>query len=533
MLNGTIKRKLVFGLVLVLCLSATMTASGIVGLISYRNVIQNLDNVLNVAPHKTELVEAVTGLFEPLAEFEPLRPAVEKVTVSDKVPFAKRQQVAHQQLKNFQTQLQIAKHQLDTFWRRTSNIDAPELISGRRAVTQQILTGMSKIFVELEASEDVLGTVNKHDSAVQVLRNAVSHLVLSANQLPDPSASLREELDNARAVYRRSWNVLISASVAGLLWFLLLIAYGYTSIFSPLRTLHAGASRVARGDFDFRVRLNTKDEMNELADAFNKMTTRFQETKADLDNQVRDRSKQLVRSERLAGVGFLAAGVAHEINNPLSAIQMAADSLQDRAEALERVMDPADAPVVQHYLKMIQRESDRCRQITSKLLDFARGQDATRVRYDVTGLIREVSDMVQLLSKHRNKKIIFDRPEACYLEINSAEIKQVILNLVANALESMEQEGRLEISLSEQTDQVIIAFRDDGCGMTQEVKDNLFEPFFTQKQAGQGTGLGLSISNRIIHEHGGTIEVVSDGPGQGSTFFVRIPRRAQVQGAAA
>jgi two-component system NtrC family sensor kinase len=521
MMNGTIKRKLVFGLVLVLCLSATMTASGIVGLISYKNVIQNLDYGLNTAPHKTELVEAITELFGPLREPFEL------------VPASARQQFATRQLKIFQLLLQKAGEQFETFSRRTANLDASELISGRRAVTQPILATMSKRFAELVAVQGLLGDVNRHESAVQVLRQAVADLVLDVNQLPDPAASLRQELENARAVYRMSWNVLITASVLGLLWFLGLIAYGYASIFSPLRTLHAGASRVARGDFDFRVMINTQDEMNELADAFNKMTTRFQETKADLDSQVRDRSRQLVRSERLAGVGFLAAGVAHEINNPLSAIQMAADSLSERAEGLERIMDPADASVVQHYLKMIQREADRCRQITGKLLDFARGQDATRTRYDVTSLIREVREMVQLLSKHRNKQIVFERPEPCYLEINSAEIKQVILNLVANALESMEQEGMLVISLAEQIDQVIIAFRDDGCGMTQEVKDNLFEPFFTQKQAGQGTGLGLSISNRIIHEHGGSIDVVSDGPGKGSTFFVRIPRRAQVQGAAA
>ena len=523
MMNGTLKRKLVFGLVAVLCLSTAMTASGIVGLISYRNVIQNLDYGLNVAPHKTELVEAMTSLFSPLRD---------PIDFSKASP-ANRQRAAKQQLKDFQTQVEFAKKRFETFWRRTENLNATELISGRRAVTQPILGSMGNRFRELEASLGLLADVTRRDIAVHVLRQEVADLVLDANQLPDPAASLRQELENARAVYKTTWIVLITTAIGGLLFYLGLIAYGYAAIFKPLRTLHQGASRVARGDFDYRVIINTQDEMNELADAFNKMTMRFQETKADLDNQVRDRSKQLVRSERLAGVGFLAAGVAHEINNPLSAIQMAADSLQDRSESIENAMDAADASVVKHYLKMIQREADRCRQITSKLLDFARGQDATRTRYDVTSLIREVREMVQLLSKHRNKQIVFERPEPCYIEINSAEIKQVILNLVANALESMEQEGMLVISLSEQVDQIIISFKDDGCGMTQEVKDNLFEPFFTQKKVGQGTGLGLSISNRIITEHGGSIEVVSEGQGHGSTFFVRLPRRAQVQGAAA
>ena len=146
--------------------------------------------------------------------------------------------------------------------------------------------------------------------------------------------------------------------------------------------------------------------------------------------------------------------------------------------------------------------------------------------------LREWHD-IQLLSKHREKQILFERIESCYLEINGAEIKQVLLNLMANALESMEPGGILKIGLIEHTDQVIITFQDDGCGMTNEVRENLFQPFFTQRRGGQGTGLGLSISNRIVHDHGGTLEAQSDGPDTGSTFLVRLPRRAQSQGAAA
>lgn len=522
MMNGTIKRKLVFGLVLVFCLSATMTASGIVGLISYKNVILNLDLGLNVAPHRTELVEAVSALFEPL-----------RISIDKNLSPAKRQQVADLQYRHFAAALDNATAAHDTFWRRTESLPASEVISGRRAVTQPILIRMKMLLADLRHAQPLLKQLEKRDSVEQVLRREVADLVTYANQLPDPTSSLRNELEHARRVYRSSWNTLITTSVAGLCMFLGLIYYGYAAIFSPLKKLHAGAVRVAHGDFDHRVAINTKDEMSELADSFNKMTTRFQETKSDLDDQVRQRVAQLVRSERLAGVGFLAAGVAHEINNPLSAIQMAADSLQDRVGAVERAMESSEAAVVKQYFHLIQNEADRCRQITSKLLDFARGQDGTRSRVDVSSLIREVRDMIQLLSKHRGKQILFDRAEPCYLEINGAEIKQVFLNLVANALESMDPGGVLSIGMLEHTDQVIISFQDDGCGMTEEVRGNLFQPFFTQRRGGQGTGLGLSISNRIVHDHGGTLEAKSAGPGMGSTFLVRLPRRAQAQGAAA
>jgi signal transduction histidine kinase len=105
-------------------------------------------------------------------------------------------------------------------------------------------------------------------------------------------------------------------------------------------------------------------------------------------------------------------------------------------------------------------------------------------------------------------------------------MQQVVLNLVANALESMESGGRLEIRITDQIDFVVMEFEDNGCGMTQEVQDNLFEPFFTQRRDGGGTGLGLSITDRIVKDHEGTIEVSSDGIGHGSLFRVRLPRRA-------
>lgn len=521
-MNGTIKRKLVFGLVLVLCLSTIMTASGIVGLVSYKNVILNLDIGLNVAPHKSELVDTVSEIFIPL-----------RIPVDRAGSPAKRKAAALAQQEQFQRALKKARASLDNFWRRTESLPASEVVTGRRAVTQPILNSMAQGFVELEAAQPLLADLERHDSTVDVLTGAVADMVRYATQLPDPAPSLRRELENARRVYRMSWNALISTSVIGLLIFLGLICYGYAAIFSPLKKLHSGAIRVAHGDFDHRVLINTKDEMSELADAFNKMTTRFQETKFDLDDQVRQRVAQLVRSERLAGVGFLAAGVAHEINNPLSAILMAADSLQDRVTSVERAMDSSEAAIVKQYFQLIQNEAERCRQITSKLLDFARGQDGTRTRVDVCSVIREVRDIVQLLGKHRGKQILFDRTEPCYLEVNGAEVKQVFLNLVANALESMDPNGVLKIGLNEQTDQVIISFQDNGCGMTAEVRENLFQPFYTQRRGGQGTGLGLSISNRIVHDHGGTLDAKSDGPGLGSTFLVRLPRRSPAAGAAA
>ena len=407
-------------------------------------------------------------------------------------------------------------------------------MSQRPIVVGQLLDKIIQDLYKLDTMQQSLADEDLLRLASEKLKmhHVVSRLHTTARGIPDPHDALMLKLQQADAVYGSRFLLVCVTSIVVVVLFVSLVGCGYRWIFLPIRMLHEGASRVAQGDFDYRVRLRTNDEMAELAEAFNQMTARFQEIAGDLDRQVRERSKQLVRSERLAGVGFLAAGVAHEINNPLSAITMATESLQGR---MQKVLDDAadeEKEVVRQYLEMIGREAFRCQQITAKLLDFSRGQDQARNQNDLTTIISEVLALIRHMSKFRDRTIEFAQPQPCYLEFNGPEIKQVVLNLVANALESMDGGGTLEIALTEKTDQVVVTFQDDGCGMTPETVENLFEPFFTRKTAGKGTGLGLSISHRIVTDHGGTIEATSQGPGRGSTFRVFLPKSAALQKAA-
>jgi len=370
------------------------------------------------------------------------------------------------------------------------------------------------------------------------MRDEVALLQTRALRLPDSQTHLLRTLREMQTVYRsRAWVIGVSGSLVSLL-FLSLAYFGYRWVFVPIHVLHQGAARVAQGDFDYRVELDTNDEMAELAAAFNKMTARFQEITSDLDRQVKERSRQLVRSERLAGVGFLAAGIAHEINNPLSAICMAAESVQNRLRDLigetspEEPASDEEVAIVTQYLKMIRDEALRCRGITGRLLDFARGQDTVVAAVDVRLVVEEVLDLVGHLSKFQDRHIDFSSTIPCVAVVNRAEIKQVVLNLVANALEATEEGGTLRVEAEDLTDRVVLSFRDDGCGMVRDTLDDIFEPFFTQRNGGGGTGLGLSISHRIISEHGGTIEAASEGLGQGSAFRVDLPKRQAEQAAA-
>jgi two-component system NtrC family sensor kinase len=206
-------------------------------------------------------------------------------------------------------------------------------------------------------------------------------------------------------------------------------------------------------------------------------------------------------------------------------IAMATESIQNRWQELCAGADPAEVENVKEYLEMIHSEAFRCREITARLLDFARGDDGVRSPNNLTQIVSNVLLMVRPMSQFQDRHIEFSHTEPCMAEVNASEIKQVVLNLVANSLEAMQSGGTLNIDVTEQVDHVILTFQDDGCGMTPEVIENIFEPFFTRRQDGRGTGLGKANSQRIISDHGGTVEVTSDGPGCGSTFRLHIPRR--------
>jgi signal transduction histidine kinase len=223
--------------------------------------------------------------------------------------------------------------------------------------------------------------------------------------------------------------------------------------------------------------------------------------------------------------------VAHEINNPLASIAWCAESLDSRLHetlhggetAQPTVLGPGDVDVLRKYLRRIQDEAFRCKGITEKLLDFSRLGDVQKQETDLGELIQGVIEMVRHLGKYRHKKIEVELPQYVVAPVNAQEIKQVVLNLITNALDSLEPGGTVWISLKRSGASAELLVRDNGCGMTPEVLRHLFEPFFSRRRDGSGTGLGLSITYRIVTDHGGSIEPSSDGPGKGAKMRVLLP----------
>ena len=172
---------------------------------------------------------------------------------------------------------------------------------------------------------------------------------------------------------------------------------------------------------------------------------------------------------------------------------------------------------------MIQQEALRCKDITQKLLDFSRTGDRRKDPADLTGLVRGVLEVAKHLPSSRSKVVAFEPTGYIVAPVNAQDLKSVILNLVVNSLDSMEDGGQLAIALGTAGGYAELVFTDTGCGMSADVLQNIFEPFYTKSRTGKGTGLGLFISHQIVDQHGGTITAASSGPGTGSTFTVRIP----------
>ncbi len=525
----SIRRKLFWSLALVMAALGVQAGGGISGLLSYRSLIRDLDHEFSHGPRIPELLAAISAVYEPLVweqapQFQSGNPdeqlAASRLTkLQEEQTRVERQEVTLARLTHLKSILQQYHRRLDD----------ESLPPDRRLLTNTLLFNAEVQLASLLRVATRLSDPDQTQGAIVSLQNGLAKLKLTILTIPPARNGFENRVDAARDIFRSRLWMIVGATIGAVVLFFVVVTCAYRWIFKPIRALHQGASRVAQGDFTYRLKVRGNDEMAELAAKFNQMTARFEEIRDDLDKEVRERTKQALRSERLAGVGFLSAGVAHEINNPLSAIAMAAESLEYRiqeAQAGGTGLPADDLGVLTQYLGMIQRESFRCQQITQRLLSFARGHDQPRMQTDLTQIVGEVLDMVSHMSRFRGYDIVFDRGKSVYLTVNGAEIKQVVLNLVANALESMSETGRLEIAIIEQADEVLLTFRDNGCGMTPHVLENLFEPFFTAKASGRGTGLGLSITHRIVNDHGGRIEATSDGPGTGSTFLVHLPRRA-------
>ncbi len=301
--------------------------------------------------------------------------------------------------------------------------------------------------------------------------------------------------------------IVLGATLASLV--LLFMANEW--VLGPVRHVVAMAQRVIGGDLTARMGIKPPGEMGVLCRAIDSMAQAVAEREELLQLSTR---QQIGRSEQLASVGRLAAGIAHEINNPLTGVLAFADMMREKEN-----MDEQD----RQDLDLIIRETKRVREIVRGLLDFARETPFVQKPLDINELVRQTLRLLGKREAFQRIYMVEDLAEGLPLvHVDKNQIQQVLLNLTLNACEAMGEGGTLMVSTSTREERVVVKVTDTGCGIKREHLDQIFEPFFTTKPVGKGTGLGLSVSYGILQQHGGTLEVESE-LGKGTTFTVTLP----------
>jgi two-component system, NtrC family, sensor kinase len=311
-------------------------------------------------------------------------------------------------------------------------------------------------------------------------------------------------------------------------------------IYLPLRDLESGAYRLATGNLDQPIPVRSADEFGKLATSFNAMTQALRKSQDELrdwahtlEQKVEKRTQELhhaqaetMRGEKLASVGLLASGVAHELNNPLTGILTFSHLLRQKMP--ENSQDAED-------MDLVIRETKRCAAIIKRLLDFAREKHPEKKFTNLNQVIEDTVRIVERPAHLRDIEISLDLDRTLPpIWIDADQIKQVIMNMLVNAQHAIEEKGSITIRTRcspqprapaqgiEPVPMVEMSFVDTGCGIPQKDLRRIFDPFFTSKEVGKGTGLGLSVSHGIVEAHGGLIEVEST-VGEGSTFRVLLP----------
>ncbi len=384
---------------------------------------------------------------------------------------------------------------------------------------------------KVEMPKEELGVIFDKDMDLKRLEKkiGVARIGLSLN-------TMRNEISRMKNIV-----VLLTALVVAIA---ILLTFALVNlIVKPVDKLVRATERIAKGDLSQMVEVDRKDEIGKLAQAFNQMTTSLLESRKqiedysrNLERKVEERTKELkeaqsllVQTEKMAAVGQLAAGVAHELNNPLGGIlgysQFAIEKISSKTP---QDLTSDDVSTYTQYLRDIECQSQRCKTIVQNLLKFARASvedsfeplDLNTVLQDTLVFTRHQLDMAKV-------KLVLELADSLpHIMGSSNQLQQVCTNIILNALHAMPQGGVLRIatSVKEFDSQRLtqIEFTDTGYGINQENLSKIFEPFYTTKKPGEGTGLGLSVSYGIIRDHNGEILVESE-MGKGTTFRVVIP----------
>ena len=299
---------------------------------------------------------------------------------------------------------------------------------------------------------------------------------------------------------------VISALVPNLLLLLLVVR----TISRPLQRITVAAVEVTKGGYGTEVDLRkSNDEIGLLANSFNEMSRKMA---SDIEN-LRQMNEQLMRADKLAAMGTLAAGVAHEVNNPLASI----------SSLIQMMRSENGSDEMHERLELIQTQIQRITQVTKDLTDFARARPAAKSTVEINSIVETALRLAEFDSTFQKLKITRDLASAIpKIFADSDQLQQVFLNLFLNARDAMPNGGELTVVSKSSDDEIFVEISDTGTGIDDGNTKQVFDPFFTTKPAGKGTGLGLAVCYGIITAHGGRLEL-RQNESPGATFVVTLP----------
>jgi two-component system NtrC family sensor kinase len=342
-------------------------------------------------------------------------------------------------------------------------------------------------------------------------------------------------VDESLRASERQMSYGLVATVGAVLLLVGLLVWRF--VLAPVRRLHGAMARVAGGDLDTRVPVDSSDEMGDLARSWNAMTDELRrarrellESNRTLELRVEEKGRQVERAhhemalvEKMASLGKLAAVVAHEINNPLAGIRTYARLLRRRGSA-----GAAPDAEAERILEMVDAEAGRCGDIVRNLLQFGRGSAACFAEAEIPPLLERCRMLLRHQAELQGVTLELEveagvPPVTC----DAGQVEQMALALAMNALEATPSGGRVVLGVrrDEAGDGIVLTVSDTGVGIPREDQGRIYEPFFTTKETGKGVGLGLAVVYGIVRRHGGRIDLKSR-PGAGTEFAVHLKRRA-------
>jgi signal transduction histidine kinase len=428
------------------------------------------------------------------------------------------------QVRNLQNLLSREVSSLDIFqrsgdpreWARLRSFHEVSAIRFRELVaSESVRSGGVRSIAEDHASFKSFLVRRPDRKAAEFLAKRLGDIVIKVN---DMELALAEDVGRKQGALR----ALVFQGARFLFGFLswelvlgFLFALGtFRSMHRALNGLQSGTEAFGQGRFDHRIPVSSSDELGDLAKSFNEMA-----------ENIKHLEVKTVHMHRMSAVGQLAGGVAHEINNPLTGVLGQAQVL------LEKL--PEGDPRRAHAEK-IERAALRCRRIVRSLLDFSRQKETHFAVYDLHEAVDATLELCEPDFHGRRVTLLKNFSTLIPpMTGNVAQLQQVFLNLASNAIHAMSNGGALTITTAlaayvppgggEKADGVEVSFQDTGVGIDPDHLPHVFEPFFTTKEIGKGTGLGLSVSLGIVRNHGGDIQVESEGKGKGALFRVFLP----------